>query len=434
MKSILCLLFYLLSLNPVCFSQAKKEDIEDIYTDVVLYPKREAFKKDLRDRVIGKTFASLLDSNSEYKYESACWAITQFIYTNETVEKGFNRLFSQYDGLEPDTKKSFLEAVYGTYPQSFRSEVKQVLDKEKDPRCFCICAAYLFRKDPSIDNSNYLKIKMTERFPGYDSMAILVELQKFIDGHSSQMLEKTPSIVQLFRQQESVGQKTIYSFQRWNRDFPGLALVQNANGSFAKDSAGNLLLIEQLARSGSDLPYFISNGSTPQGIYSIQGLDVAHNHMIGPTPNIQLLLPFEDKWNKFFHQPFDPGEDSLRRYLQLLPADWRNYAPMMEAWFAGKVGRTEIIAHGTTIDPDYFKGKPFYPLTPTLGCLCAKEIWNPTSGRLLVSEQFKLVQAFESTPGNKGFLYVINVDNQQKAVSRNEVEDWVKEYQSGGKR
>jgi hypothetical protein len=125
----------------------------------------------------------------------------------------------------------------------------------------------------------------------------------------------------------------------------------------------------------------------------------------------------------------DPGIDSLNRYRDLLPPVWRDYTPMMEAWTAGKVGRTEIIAHGTTIDPEYYSGKPFYPLTPTMGCLCAKELWNPTSGHLLVSEQFNLISAFLSTQGRKGYLYVINVDDQHKPLSRAEIEMWVRRWE-----
>jgi len=103
---------------------------------------------------------------------------------------------------------------------------------------------------------------------------------------------------------------------------------------------------------------------------------------------------------------------------------------MMEAWGAGKIGRTAVIAHGTALDPEYFKGKPFYPLTPSQGCLCAKELWNVTTGKLLMSEQFNLVSAFLSGVGNKGYLYVINLDNQQKAVSRLEVEALVKKFEA----
>ena len=407
---------------------------EDIFSSFVLNPQREAFRKDLDERVIHKAFETALDSNTEYKYETACWAITQYIYTGPEVEKGFRRLFSQYETLAPDTRKSFLEAVYATYPGNYSGVITSILEKEKDPALFSICAAYLFRKDHSISNGNFLKIKMTESFPGYDSISVLRELEKYINFHQEYRKGKTPPVTDLFGWQQMTRQKIIYSFQRWNRNFPGLVLVQNADGSFVRDGSGKIKLFEQLARSGSDLPYFIVNGSTPQGIYSIQGLGVSHDHLIGPTPNIQLLLPFEATWEKFFHQPWNPGCDSLLIYHQLLPPGWRNYEPMSESWSAGKIGRTEIIAHGTTIDPEYFRDKSFFPLTPTLGCLCAKELWNPASGRLQVSEQFDLVTAFQSSPGSTGLLYVINIDDREKPVTRKEVEDWVRNFETGRKK
>jgi len=412
--------------HSLSFSQTKREDI---YSDFVLYRRRATMEKDLRERVIGKTFSLPLDSNNEYRYESACEAISQFAFANTEVEKGFEKMFSRYDSLEYDTKKALLEAVYAVYAKQYAVHIQEVLVKENDPKLFSICAVYLYRNDTTADNSNFLKIKMVEQFPGYDTIPVLQELEKYLSYHQSFVHQKTPGIAKLFAYQETTGEKIIYSFQRWNRDYPGLAIVQNVDGRFVKDGNGRLLVFEQLARSGADLPYFITNGSTPQGIYSIQGTDVAHNNFIGPTPNIQLVMPFESKWEKYFRQNWDVAQDSLFLYQQLIPANWRKYEPLMEAWFAGKIGRTEIIAHGTAIDPEYFKDKPFYPLTPTLGCLCAKELWNPTSGRLLVSEQFNLVSAFRSTTGSKGLLYVINVDDQQKPVSRMEVEGWVRAFE-----
>jgi hypothetical protein len=271
---------------------------------------------------------------------------------------------------------------------------------------------------------------MVEKFSGYDTIPILLELENYLSYQNSFAHQKTPDIIQLFRYQKILGKKIIYSFQRYNRDYPGIAIVQNADGSFVKNADGSLAIFQQLARSGSNLPYFITNGNTPQGIYSIQGTAVSHNNFIGPTPNLQLIIPFENKWEKYFQQDWDSSKDSLLLYKNLLPANWRTYEPMMETWNAGKIGRTEIIAHGSTIDPEYFKDKPFYPLTPSQGCLTAKELWNVTSGRLLVSEQFNLVSSFLSTPGNKGYLYVINLDNQQKPVNREEVKSFVRKYES----
>ncbi|MBN9384259.1 MAG: hypothetical protein J0H74_26140 [Chitinophagaceae bacterium] len=406
---------------------------EDIYSASVLYQQRTALEKDLRERITGRNMSLPLDSNSEDKYMSSCWAVSQFLIWNPGVEQGLDTLFNGYASLSYDTKKALLEAVYAVAPIRYTDAVRNVLEKEEDPKLFALCAVYLYRTDTSTENGNALKIRMVEKFPGYDTLSLLRELADYLSYHTQRIRTGPPNLTSLFEYQRAKKQKTVYSFQRWDRNYPGLAVVQDENGRFIKDAQGRLQVFQQLARSGSDLPYFITNGSTPQGVYSIQGTDISRTHLIGPTPNIQLLLPFEATWEKYFHMDYDtiPGEqtiDSLRQYQELLPPGWRDYTPMMEAWSAGHIGRTEIIAHGTTIDPEYFKDKPFYPLTPTMGCLCAKELWNPTSGHPLVSEQLGLVNAWLSTPAKKGYLYVIDVDDQRRPVSRAEVEAWVSKF------
>jgi hypothetical protein len=426
-----------------CCAQTRREDL---YSDAVLYQRRVALEKDLKERVIGRHFSLPLDSDTEDGYLSGCWAVSQFLFDTPPVASGFRTLFAGYDSLSYDTKQALLEAVYAVAPNRYASVIRAVLEKETDPRLFVLCAVYLFRDDPTTESGNTLKIRMVERFPGYDTVAVLGELENYLTYHAANIHRQMPDIRELFRHQRITGQKIIYSFQRWDRDYPGLAIVQNADGSFVRDGEGRLQVFEQLARSGPDLPYFITNGSTPQGIYSVQGTDVSRTPFIGPTPNLQLLMPFEGGWDRYFHRlprgggnvpgegTKDPGmpgatsgeKDSLSMYKELLPPGWREYKPMMEAWSAGHIGRTAIIAHGTTIDPEYFKDKPFYPLTPSMGCLCAKELWNPASGRLLVSEQNNLVNAFLSTPERFGYLFVINVDDQRKAVSRGEIEEMVR--------
>ena len=402
---------------------------QDIYSGFVLYDKRARLEKDLRENIIARTFAQEPDTNNEHRFESACLAISQFLIYNKEVETGFTKLFASYDWLQYDTKRAFLEAVYAVAHDSYISQVENIISKESNPKLFSMSAVYLYRNDSSVNTVNNIKIRMTEQFPGYDTLDLLIELERYLNVHDRLKKQKPPDIVSLFANQKTIGRKLIYSFQRWNRDYPGVAIVQKADGSFVKDGNGRLLIFQQLARSASDLPFFITNGSTPQGIYSLQGTAVANNNYIGPTPNLQMVMPFEDKWDKYFQQPLAPSQDSLLLYKQLFPPLWRNYMPMMESWYAGKIGRSEIIAHGSTIDPEYYKDKPFYPLTPTMGCLCAKELWNVTTGHLLISEQYNLVSAYGSTPGTKGFLFVINVDDQQKAVTREEVEEWVKRFE-----
>jgi hypothetical protein len=380
-------------------------------------------EKDLRERVIQKAFSGPLDSNTEYRYANACDAVTQFLISGPFVQEGFARLFPYYDSLEYQTKLSFLQALNGAYPALYGKEIGEILNKESDPILFSICCSYLFNIDSSINNGNNLKIRMVEKFPGYDTIPVLQALQEFLSKDTAAINEVPPDLVSLFNFQKNKGFRNIYSFQRHNRDYPGLAIIQKEDGSFVRNADGTLAVYEQLARSGSNLPYFIKDGNTPQGIYSIQEVSVSHNRFIGPTPNLHLILPFEKTWEKFFHMPHPT--DSLNLYFAILPESWCDYRAILEAWNAGKSGRTAIIVHGTTLDPQYYRNKSFYPLVPSEGCLTTKEIWNNTTGRLLVSEELNLVNAFVTTPGQNGFLFVIDLGNQQKPVGKTEIESLV---------
>jgi len=420
------LIIIFISLSTTAFTQLLSDAIS---TDFVLYQRRVDFDKHMRERTINITFSQPLDSTTEDNYREACWAISQFLFRSVQIEKGFHTLFTNYATLETSTKRALLEAVYGVYPAEYKQTIGQLISKETNPKLFAMQAVYLYRLDRSAANIRLLQNLMIQQFPTYQEQVLLKELDNYLQNHDRFVSQPTPDISSVFRHQKITGQKTIYSFQRWNRDHPGLAVIQNADGRFVKDAEGKLMVIEQLARSASDLPYFITNGSTPQGIYSMQGTDVSHNNFIGPTPNIQLVMPNETD-SVFWHTPYDSTKDALTNYLNLLPVSWQSYSPITESFYAGKAGRTEIIAHGTTIDPDYFKDKPFYPLTPTMGCLCAKETWNIFNGKFLQSEQFKLTNAFLSTPGQKGYLMVINIDNQQKPVGKEEIEKWVFQYEA----
>jgi hypothetical protein len=425
---LLCLLFFL---QYVTDAQPRREDI---YSDFVLYKKRQLLLKDLHENVVGKAFLAPLDSNTEYRYEAACRAIVQFMLDNDTTQQGITQLFVQYETLQYDTKRAMLETVYGLYPDQYIQSIQLMLAKETNPMLFAIAAAYSLRYDSSTVNAATIKKRLKEQFPNYSNTTVLSELDKYLTGYTRYKAPSANDLIELFRHQQVVKKKVIYSLQRHNRDYPGMAIVQNADGSFMRYADGRLMVFEQLARSASGLPYFIPDGNTPQGVYSIQGTATTYNKLIGPTPNLQLVMPYERKWTTFFHAGdstvWSPASDMLWAYQQLLPVSLRNTNALSESYYAGKLGRNSIIAHGTTIDPEYFRNKPWYPLTPTMGCLCAKELWNVSNGRLLVSDQYNLVSAFISTAGNRGYLYVIDIDDQKKAVSRLEVEKLVKEYES----
>jgi hypothetical protein len=199
-------------------------------------------------------------------------------------------------------------------------------------------------------------------------------------------------------------------------------MVRSKDGKFIKDATGKYFAVPQLARSVTNMPGYLSNGNTPQGMFKIFGFAVSQGSFIGPTTNIQMVLPYEHSTDVSDSVTQSLGDN----YRVLLPSSWKNYYPFYEAYYAGKAGRTEIIAHGTTVNPAYYAKQPYYPLTPTQGCLCTKEIWSAVDGKRIESDQQKLVDAVKKAGGANGYCVVIEIDDQQKPVSLKDILPFLK--------
>jgi hypothetical protein len=284
---------------------------------------------------------------------------------------------------------------------------------------------YVFRQQP--ENAGWIQQQMRSKFPAFLQNDLLVALNKYLQNNSTQTI---PSLDSLFAHQQIHKFKVVYSFQRKNRNYPGLAVVQQADGRFARDSSGKLKSFVQLARSASNFPYFLTNGSTPQGLYVITGTAVSQNVFIGPTPNLQMSMMHEVNTPKFTHYfPIVFNAPPEKIYRSYFPENWQNWSGLLEAYEAGKIGRSEIIAHGTTIDPEWFAGKSYYPISPTLGCLCGREIWDGKTGKIAYSDQLELVNTFIETSGTKGYLMVIDLDDKEAPVSKEEIEAFIVRFE-----
>ena len=415
---------FLLLCSSVTHAQFPLSGIRSSY---VLQAQREKIKTGLHLVTIYQSFSLPLNKETEYRYQSAFWAISQFQLYNDTVASGFRKVANAYnDSLDYETRRSFLEAIYAVKPTGLNAQMNSIGKKEKDPKLFAMAQLWLFAMNPPLREKIITTVE--KRYQQDPLNDILEELTSYLKEYSAK--KEYPPIQDLFAFQSNLRQKTVYSFQQWNRDYPGIAVIQLEDGRFARNADGKLITIQQLARSGSSLPYFITNGNTPQGIFRISGLDTSSNNIIGPTPNLQMIMPNEMYWKDFFIEPTDTLLP-LNAYQELLPSSWKDYFPMYESFQAGKIGRTEIIAHGTTLDPDFFSGKPFYPISPTLGCLCAKEIWDPATGQLKESEQLRLVNAFLQTPGKEGYIFVINYFNKSRPLIAADIEPIVHEFEIG---
>jgi hypothetical protein len=293
-----------------------------------------------------------------------------------------------------------------------------------------MCAEYLLLFDNSASLSIELSALMHEKITTVkeaNNYAILYSLSRRINARDPETILPLLDPAPLFASAYLKGNTVVYSIQRKNRNYPGIAIVKDKNGNFITDENGKIFTVPQLARSITNLPGYLTNGNTPQGIFRMYGFEISKGSFIGPTENMQLTMPVETTVRHFL-------KDSLTidtlwtpyTYGSLLPQSLINYQPLYESYQAGTAGRSEIIAHGTTVNPDYYKTQPYFPISPTQGCLCTKEIWSTIDGKRIESDQQKLVDAVKKAGGANGYCIVIEIDDQQKPVSLKDILPFLK--------
>jgi hypothetical protein len=232
-------------------------------------------------------------------------------------------------------------------------------------------------------------------------------MKAFSESHTNVNELTKSQIADLIAFRSNSKEASFFVFVHKNRDIPGYLIVQNKYGKILTEK-GDTLKFRVLARSITNMPEYISNGNTPQGVYSIQGFSVSDNVFIGKSPTIISTLPFETSLAEFSLGKMN-GDWTLEKYNQFYPGSWKNYLPKNMSFYAGKAGRGEIILHGTTIDTDFYKTQNYYPFTPSLGCLCLLERWNSKDGKLLESEQLRLVRTLKKKNISKALMYIIEL-------------------------
>ncbi len=392
-----------------------------LYTSYTTKAAREKMHERLIKNTINKNLSFPLTDSTEDKWQEAFDAIELMIYKTSLTETKINYAFDHANERSVEFQKSLVTVVYSVYPFKFKKEIYHLFFTTSDLKLFAICAEYLLAENK--DTSMYTSITklLNEKF-AEQSIAdpVLYMLQLHIAEIKSNSNLKSKQIIKAVLKNNFLpGQIIMYSIQRKNRNFPGLVVVRNGNGDFMRDSTGQIINIPQLARSLTNLPGYIRNGNTPQGIFLMNGFGVSMSNFIGPSANVQLAMPVETSIQKFIADSSIADTIwNMDYYNRLIPTELRNYLPLYYSYYAGLAGRTEIIAHGTTVDPVYYANEPYYPLTPSQGCLCTKEIWD---GKRIESDQQKLVNALLQAGGAHGYCVVIELDDKQKAVTIEDV-------------
>lgn len=384
--------------------------------------------------IIAKNLSLPLTDSTEENWQDAFYAMEVLQYKQPWVLEKIKYAFEVAVHSSPGFQRSLLELVYSNYPSQFKEAVYPLAGKTTSAKVFAMAASYIVHADAAQLGPLYL-IGLS-RFPvlrttdsAKTSQAILRTLEDIAKLQPEKISAKQLEI--FFSASFLQGNTVLYSIQRKNRNYPGIAIIRDRTGKFVTDSLGDIFSVPQLARSITNLPGYLTNGNTPQGIFRMNGFAVSRSAAIGPTENIQLMMPFETS-PQFFLKDSSITDTTWNTdlYERLLPDALKKYHPLLGTYTASACGRTEIIAHGTTVDLNYYKGQPYYPHTPTQGCLCTKEIWSGENGQRMVSDQQKLVNALKKAGGANGYCVVIEIDDQQKPVS---MEDLLPYIKAGGK-
>jgi len=376
-----------------------------------------------------------------------------------------------------DFQRAVLTAAHTFDAAGSAPLIAPLLEQLSTPRQFAIAAYTLRRADASVVQRQQLQDALARRTDRDDPR--LLALARVLQEDASGQVPVRPPLVDLLAAPFKPGLPVVYSLQRRDRRHLGLALVRGPDGQFERAADGSLFHIPHLALALSGLPGTVTLGNTPQGLFTVVGTGTALNPWIGPTPFLESKIPTEATPDEFAHSPTGPAGPtsptsptssvgpagspgsalpgglagsaepagrpgsaepaglagsaepagitawSLALYDSWLPASWRGYAPMQEAWLAGLAGRDEMLAHGTAVDPTPYRGQSYFPGTPTDGCLMAQEVWSPT-GQLLRSDQLALARAFTRGGQDRGHLVVVELDDQPRAVTLQDVIDAVR--------
>lgn len=412
MKKILFLLLLFISYNNI-FSQ-------NIILKEVLKKNREKLYRNIIKNSINANLSLPLTDSTEENWQDAFWSLELINYKSPWVN---NRIISGIEEIQKRShlfQRAMLELIYVMYPEQYFEQVKILFLQTNNAKVFAMCAVYLLKNNNDPVLLKFLKENTAAKLKTDPNNPILKQLNYQLTV--SEEINISNYLHEFLEKKYLIGNTIMISFQRKNRDYPGLVLVKDRYGNLIKTDSGDYFAVPQLARSITNLPGYLTNGNTPEGILRMDGFDHSKSSFIGPTTNIQLTLPFEYKASRFFKDnSISDSSWELNMYKNLLPVHFKNYLPMFQAYYAGKAGRTEIIAHGTTIDPEYYKGMNYYPLTPTQGCLSTKEIWSETTGMLLESDQQKLTNALIQAGGPTGYAIVINMDDKQEPVTIHDI-------------
>ncbi|MFT6630402.1 MAG: hypothetical protein ACJAS4_000338 [Bacteriovoracaceae bacterium] len=201
----------------------------------------------------------------------------------------------------------------------------------------------------------------------------------------------------------------LFLFCRESRDFPCLFVMKDIFGNIVKEN-GKVWSLPALAKSARNIPYYKTNGQTPNGVHTIDSVMPEANRQTAFGKFRRVMLDWIPK---------SQGELNTKHFLPIshTQLNWWKRANV-----ARDAGRLYLRIHGTGRVNDE-PSSTYFPHMPTSGCISTREgkygAMRYTDQRKVLDklmEASQLKPVYSNEPNIKGVLYVVNIDDQKKSV------------------
>ena len=324
---------------------------------------REKVKQELIQKINTAIELPFVEKNY-IQYKGAFWAMELMLCQNNNIENKIPNWIAQLQFVTASMQWILLEYLYTIDPGRYSDLIKKNWSFLKTNKIKALALEYISAK------------KLDTLFLLNDSFKSSSYYRLFRILHQQNKATNLVTSNYFLQYSFLPNQTVLVSFQYTDRNTPGYLMIRLSNGTWFSDASNKPYQFQQLARSITNMPYYLTNGNTPQGLYKLTGFDSSTNNWIGPTTNLQMLMPFEKDGKINFFET----QNVEQEYRELLGSLAENIK-LWQSFEAGRIGRTEIIAHGTTIPTDFYKSTTYFPCTPSLGCLCSPEIWDDNGKR-----------------------------------------------------
>ena len=346
--------------------------------------------------------------------------------------------------------------LYGSDPQGYGPlavGLRTTVDRSPDAIWVALALSALVRAGLDADDRQSLLTQVKTRFPQW--VQILPLNVALRDLTVVDLPTQSPPLEDLLQWQSVTGEPQLYVLCRPDRGVLCRTLLKDRDGQFYRETqklgetpghqaADPLSSVLLSGRSLHDLPWYLSRGETPQGLYRMEGTvpqpDTLYFRAFGFFDLVNLYVPFEPDVEAFVPPQAGTLQGGLGAYQALLPPRWRGYWPIQQTYWAGKLGRSLFRIHGTGEATDFFRNNQRFPTSagwnPAIGCLSAQELYDD-AGQLLQGDMPHVLAALTQVGGKDftGYVTVVNVGEDQipgenQPISISQLENLIATYQS----